>query len=227
MRFRDSILIAITLAALSAIWLARGDGIQNPGFVSKTTTGYSSGRFYDMMNGNAVGTNVFPTSAINLYIYPFAVVDYSLSATSLNTRVITGQAGCTIKMAVWAHSTVTFRPVGIPIAGSNADVVCSGSGSNQAVPISYTFNPGVYWAGFASTATGITSSFFGCNPTTLPGGVGSIYGVIGKSSLSNTGTCGFSTPFPYANNIMALDLTTPPVYTDVAAGGVPTLFIGN
>lgn len=189
--------------------------------------GYPSGRFWPVYRGTTT-TNTSVATLDTLYAYPFTVEGMTFKATSLNTRTTTGSVGCSIKMAVWAHSDSTFRATGRSIAGTNTQLGCGTSGNTQISSIAYIFQPGlVYWAGIVVDSPNGPVSFI-----STPNQDSVMTWLVGRSAIVNNMITGISTPFGtgggYAGtDITAFDLTSV-TWTDVTgASGIPVLYLGN
>lgn len=213
----------LLIAVAMLLSLSAAQAQNAPYGTPRYTPGYPTGRFYPVGDGVWQNNIAVPTLDTVVFVYPFSIFDEPINVASLNTRVQTGVASCSVKMVLFAHDIVSKRPTGTPIAGSNTGQDCSGSTTNQAVTVSIKLFPGVvYWAGFA-VSTG-ASQFATLGTTGTPGR--GIMGQLGKSALNSTVIQGFSAPYTFATDITTLNLAGA-TFTDVTTGGIPLLYLGN
>lgn len=179
--------------------------------------GYVAGWWYGTYDGTTA--NSAAVAALDLlYVYPFSI-RAPVTVSRLATRVATGVATSTVKLAVWRNAS--GRPTGTPAAGSNSALSTATSATN---PTTATFSPtvlltpGVYWAG----------AVFG---TALPTMVhiatsGLNVGKHGTTTLSaaiSTQAVGLSTPFTASGDILALNLSGATWTAVVATAGIPAM----
>jgi hypothetical protein len=184
--------------------------------------GYLPSRFYAPYQGQITGGgSTVQTVDTVIYLQLISARDFSLPAVSLNVRTTTGAAGSAVKMAVWASSSTTKRPTGLPFLGSNTGQSTATSATIQTLAVSYNFLPGVpYWFGAAFTT--LAPSMHARATTTMDE-----LATIGFVAITSATIHAIRAPYTYATDIMALDLTAA-TFTDVGSGtGIPILFVGT
>lgn len=112
---------------------------------------YVTGQTYSTWEGPTVTTVAIPAVDI-IYFYPFRVYE-TLTFTSSLVRVVTGGAGSSIKVGIWANSTVSNRPLGAPITADNTGVTTASNNQDRAPVLSGTLRAGIYWIGVKATGT--------------------------------------------------------------------------
>lgn len=185
--------------------------IVGPGFVGSS--------FYSNYAGATSNAATVATLDTVVYLQPFYVRSYPLTAQALAFRNVVLGVNCAVKLAVWGSSVTTKRATGVPLAGSNtASTGCQSNNTAISVSITYTFQPNqTYWLGSAfSTGAAAPMSINGAGFTD----------VMGRTSLGASQNIGsLSAPYTYATDIMALDLTSA-TFTDVNSGsGVPVVWV--
>ena len=107
-------------------------------------------------------------------------------------RVATGGAGSSVKVGIWANSTVSGRPVGAPVIADNTGAATTGTGQIAVTLAATTLQPGWYWIG---------SKFTGTLPSTVSGS-----GVLGWGfhQGGNVSATQISFADTYSNNMPTL-----------------------
>lgn len=182
-------LAATTVAAA----LAELDTEKLPGAVLHP--GYLTGRYYPTWDG-AVGSGAVAAADL-LYLYPFRVT-HTVTVKTLVCRVITGGAGSSVKMGIWANSPTSNRPVGAPLTGDNTGQSTSSSGTNPEANVAdVTLAPGWYWAG--SKFTGSMPTMWVAqanNPRTMA--------LMGSTSIAALIQTGLSVSSTYSSDLPTL-----------------------
>jgi hypothetical protein len=112
--------------------------------------GYVAGRIYPTYIGTMT-TAAIP-AVDTLYFYPFPLYSRAV-LTSGQVRVVTGGAGSSIKVGIWANSTASARPLGAPLIVDNTGVATTSSGVAVTPALAGTLDAGLYWVGVKATGT--------------------------------------------------------------------------
>jgi hypothetical protein len=143
-----------------------------------------------------------PPAADTLYLYwmPWPE-DYAV--TLLRTRCTAGGAGSAVKFGLWRDDPALGRPTGLPPIGQNAGLSTATSGTWQDLVVSSVRmgSPSGVW--FGSVYTGTLPQMI-CNTTGGPGVWATPWPVGGMPTVPRNN---FGVAQPYANDIMALNLT--------------------
>lgn len=116
-----------------------------------THSPYIAGRPYSTYPGYAASSAVAAVDTIYLYQFPV----YSLiTVTSLQVRVVTGGAGSSVKMAIYANSSVSDRPLGAPVIVDNTGQATTANNTTVSADTTDTvLLPGFYWVASKYTGT--------------------------------------------------------------------------
>jgi hypothetical protein len=183
--------------------------------------GFVSGLEYPLFDG---AHNTTVVDAVDLLkLIPFNI-DEDLLVANLAFRIVaTAGVNSSAKIAIWRAGN--GRAVGSPIMGSNTPLATTAVGLVVTPTLNQVLPRGRYWGGSVHTHT--AGSLPVC---TAP--VGSQLtlnyraGGPGANGLpaANNGTTGYNVAQPFANDIMALDLTGVSLAVNPgSAGGAPIL----
>lgn len=113
--------------------------------------GYKAGTYSTFVW--AINTATAVAAVDTLYLYPF-ILSKPITFASGHMRVVTGGAGSSTKVGIWANGTgATNRPVGAPLFADNTGVATATSSTSIVIPIAGTLPPGFYWVGSKFTGT--------------------------------------------------------------------------
>lgn len=169
--------------------------------------GYLASRQYTLFAGATQNNTLGAIDTI--YFYPF-YVPKRLVFSSGAIRSATGGAGSSVKIGIWANSTVSGRPVGAPLAADNTGASTTGTGQ-IAIAISGTLEAGWYWIG--TKTTGTSPSLVSTNGVlgwAMPQG-----GAVSATQISFADT--------YSNSMPTL--AEGASFTSVTSGGAPVLSV--
>jgi hypothetical protein len=125
--------------------------------------GYIASRLYPTILTAPATTSVVPAiDTWYLYLFPIFA---PITLTSVHTRIATAGTGSSMKAALWANSTRSIRPLGLPVLSDETGVATTGSGEIVSA-MAGTLQPGWYWFGSKHTGSPLPQFF------SLPASVG-------------------------------------------------------
>lgn len=192
--------------------------VSRPPFVAERP--YPTGLFIPMCRGNGAGAAV--AAADVLYLRRF-FVPTPITPASVGVRTTVGGAGSSFKVGVWREAAASRIPTGLPIMSNNTGEGTTVNSTNDPAPVTgVSMLPGTpYWAGFVFTGTLPTVLVCLSSDLEFVTGIGA-----GIGNSAGATAQGYSTPFVYAGDIAALDLTAA-VLTLVLGALVPLPFLGT
>lgn len=174
--------------------------------------GYLVGNRYPITMGNhaPVAVPAIDTIYFNSFFCPSPI-----TVTKASLWVVTGGAGSSAKIAIWASAPATLLPLGAPLATDNTGTATTSSTANaDSSALNITLSPGVlYWFG---------AKFTGTLPTIWMVSNSNAYPAWFYGSRGNNSTFDLSFADTYSNNM--------PTFTGASsftahAGGSPQVFM--
>lgn len=183
--------------------------------------GYVAGRWYSLVD--CATTNAAVAAADILYLFPFQVLA-PVTIASMLMRVTTGGTGSTVKSAIWANSTVSMRPLGVPLYSDNTGVATTSSSTNVSLAVAGALTPGLYWFGSKHTGTLPTVQCIGSSGAP-PSGLFRWTGIPTAAATFPSLGFGISIADTYSNNIAATTLAEGASFTHITSAIVPNAAI--
>ena len=160
----------------------------DPDYLNLVAPAFIAGRTFATTR-TAVNNNAVP-AVDTIYLYPY-LLRRQIVLTAGMMRSTAGGAGSSVKVGIWANSTVSNRPLGAPLLADNTGVATTGTGEINPA-LSGTLQPQVLWIGTLWTGTLPTVAAMG-----ISGETAALVGLTGLATAYN----GYTFSQAYASGV--------------------------